>query len=328
MSNNVDPDESLILFGDKRHCEFRRRQSVITVDDIDVLIQERGTGVSRFNEGELQGPNFWNQLKSAWNHHQQHTPSPSPTCVRDIQELDDYQGGAIFNAKPHCLTSYNKYDYDFSLGIKVHHVKDEDASQTNNTTRTSSSNDSMDISRSSSSCRPLSSMWDRLDFWSLKENTLVQDCHATVQTQIENFSAISKVGHNEETFMAPRIPAKREFGSQGPALSGITSVAPHHLRGRLRRQHSWNGRDSNRDLIQAKGSIMAIADEDGSLSDLCSALDRPIDDCKHENNCEQHSSRLKAASRLERIIQPTTSTMKKTNSARRKADQRVMDLVM
>jgi hypothetical protein len=342
MSDNFDPDEGLILFGDKRQREHRRRQSVITVDDTDVLLHKRATRRSILYGGESQGPKLWNQLKSAWNNHQQHSPTPSPTCVRDVQELDDPQKCAIFNTKPHLATSLNNDVDDYSsLGIKIHHGQEDYASRTTCITRTSvtstisSSNGSMDISRSSSSFRPFSSVWDRLDAWSLKERRRVEDYHDIVQQQNEKIAAVSTVvlessqGQDEASVTAPGIPAKKQFGPQGPSVSATTPVAPHHFRGRLRRQHSWNGRDSNRDLIQARGSIMAIADEDGSLSDLWSGLDGPLNDGEHENNGGEHPSKVFAASRLERITPPTkTSTMMKPTSARRDADQRVMDLVM
>jgi hypothetical protein len=338
MSDEVDPDEELILFDDKRQREHRRRQSVITVDDTDVLLHKRATRRSILYGGESQGPKFWNQLKSAWKNHQQQSPRPSPTCVRDIQELEDHQQRAIFNAKPNFVTSYNNNnnnmdDDDYSVGIKEEHASHQSTNTTRTSVISSSSNGSMDTT---SSFRPFSSVWDRLDAWSLKEHRRVQDYHATVEQQNEKIAAVSTTvvescqGQDQETVMAPGIPAKRQFGPQGPTVSGTTLVAPHLRRGRLQRQHSWNGRHSSRDLLQARGSIMAIADEDGTLSDLWSALDSPFDDGQHQdNNGEEYPSKGLASSRLERITSPKpTSTTKKLNATRSTADQRVMDLVM
>jgi hypothetical protein len=263
--------------------------------------------------------------------------------------LDDHQERAIFNAKPHIMISnINEEDDDLSLDIQVTQVKKEySVSHTNIFTRTSttspmsSSDSSIDTSKHSSSFRPFCSVWDRLDAWSQKEHRRIEDYYATVQQQNEKIAAVSTLvvkanqGQEEETVTTPGIPAKKQFGLRGPVVStaatSTTPRAPHYLRGRLRRQHSWNGRDSNRDLIQATGSIMAIADEDGSLSDLWSALDGPLDDTdEHEARSGEDSVQVISASRMEkiRVSITKTSTMKKQNSARRKANQRVMDLVM
>ena len=86
---------------------------------------------------------------------------------------------------------------------------------------------------------PFLSVWDRLDALSIREHRRVQAYHETVRDQ------------NDQLHKA---------------------LARRELRGRLRRQNSWNGRDSQRNLHVAQNSIIAEVD-DCSLRHLLSVLD-------------------------------------------------------
>lgn len=334
VSDDIDPNEGFILFSDKRQLEHRRRQSVITVDDTDVILHQRATRRSILYGGDSQGPRFWNHLKSVvWSNQQRQSPVPSPTSVRDIQDLEEHQEAAIFNSKPSLMPfadGDDQVDRSDVIKVSARTCQKDDASHSNSTARasmtstiSSSPGGGTDTSSASSS-RPFRSVWDRLDAWSVEEHQRVARYHATVQQQNERIAAAAAVAdatsYDNEEAVEPGVPARNQFGPRGSGSATTTTVAPFHLGGRLRRQNSWNGRESNRDLIQARGSVRAIAD-DCSLRELFQNSDGQLDD----DAVEDQRTQLPVTARLGK---PTATTTKKRDLARTRADQCVINLVM
>lgn len=299
-------NDSLIVFSDQRQREHRRRQSVITVDDTDVILHKRATRRSILYGGHSQGPKFWNQLKSAWNNHGPSpvpSPVPSPTSVRDVHELDAKQEQAIFNAKPTQFMAIAADKTDL-------HCCKEDASQTTGRTSTTSTS-SMDTS-----IRPFLSVWDRLDAWSLNEHRRVQEYHDTVRQQNEKLAASP-----ENTVGVPEQPFSSVTDASKSTSMATKTVAPVGIRGRLRRQSSWNGRDSNRDLIQARGSVIAEAD-DCSFRHLLCVLDGEVDHGEELRDEDLNGGRDG------NLFATVTIPSRRKEISRSKADQCVMNLVM
>ncbi|KAG7347738.1 hypothetical protein IV203_016443 [Nitzschia inconspicua] len=320
---DFDPQEEFILFSDKRQREHRRRQSVIAVDDTDVILHKRAARRSILYGGDSQGPKFWNQLKSAWKNHYV-IPAPSPTSVRDIHDLSIHREQDIFNAKPDIMKQHDVMDVNASVA----YFKEDACHSTAQTCKTFST--SKPAQYMESSARQFHSVWDRLDAWSMSERRRVQEYHDTVQQQNKRIAAVStavKEDRNEKSD-APSIPSKIQFGGRvvASATTAAPTVGPTSLRGRLRRQHSWNGRDSSRDLLQARGSIMAETD-DCSFRHLLSVLDGHMDDDQEDVVVQEDGPNVPVDSTGPRSGSRSVN-IKKDNMARSKADQCVMNLIM
>jgi hypothetical protein len=249
-------DKIFILFSDRRLREHHRRQSV-TVDDTDLMLHRQANRRSILYGGSSQGPKFWSQLSAAWNGSDANIDSPSPTSVRDVQaEWSAQQEESILKTS-HGLASPSTTSIildDDPRPIKVGYSIDDGSSHrtlvASCSTRTSSIVDHNQCDYS----HPFLSVWDRLDALSIRERRNVHAYHQTMSEQNE------------------KVHGKKD-GKQ----ESIPAVLPQ-LRGRLRRQHSWNGRDSQRNLHVARGSIMAEVD-DCSLRHLLSVLDGEMMPC-------------------------------------------------
>ncbi|KAL3930637.1 MAG: hypothetical protein SGARI_004425, partial [Bacillariaceae sp.] len=269
--------DDLIAFSDRRLREHHRRQSV-TVDDTDLMLHKRANRRSILYGGDSKGPKFWSQLSAAWNNSGMTlpgnstkdnvvSPSPSPTSVRDVQQQwNAQQETAIFKASQNLgmplppTTSSNEDDNPGLL--KVSYSVDNTDGSSHRTSVTSCSTHSysshgMDHSNTTISSsygggdpsHPFLTVWDRLDAMSIQEYRQIQAYHQTVTTQNDQ---IHGKNVSEESQSQP--------------------LAQQLYRGRLRRQNSWNGRDSQRNLHVARGSILAEVD-DCTLSQLMSVLE-------------------------------------------------------
>ena len=349
-----DPDFSSIdLFSNQRHREHHKRDSIM-IDDVDLILHERATRRSLIYGGNSQGPAFWNRLKSAVNR----TPTATPTSNYSnnddgsggrptIQTLNSQQEQQIFNTAPKLITG----DEDDDLSNTVATTPMDSTVSSSGTSLSSSSSLSTSSRGRYFFSSPFQSMWDRLDTLSYQERQRKDAYHNTVKEQNE---LISPTTNEASINSAPTLASYRQQPSATTttlrntgvdtstststgaiAFSMTTTVGM--VAGRLRRQHSWNGRDSARDILQARGSVIATI-EDGLFQDITTLNGDENDDNNNNNGTGQqqqqqekeHKVPSKKQSNLDtndtRVVDKFTNTTK--NQTRKKAEDSVLNLVM
>jgi hypothetical protein len=343
-----DPNSSSIdLFSNQRHREHHKRDSIM-IDDVDLILHERATRRSLIYGGNSQGPAFWNRLKSAVNR----TPTSTPTSANN---------GGGGGGKPTIQTLNSQQELQiFSSAPKLTSGDSDDLAVSNTVTTTSLSSSSLSTS-SRSRClfnSPFQSIWDRLDTLSYQERQRKHDYHNTVKQQNE---LISPTTNEASINSAPTVASYRQQPSSttitatsrkpGKETSTSTSTSTvtspmttvGMVAGRLRRQHSWNGRDSARDILQARGSVLATV-EDGLFQDITTFDEKDNTDNgtgrRQQQLQEEELEIPKKQSSFDtnnntHVVDPSAAVEKnffanttRNNQARKKAEDSVLNLVM
>jgi len=288
-------DEDLILLPDSRRREHHTRESIM-VDDVDLMLHLRATRRSIVYGGDSQGPAFWNRLVSAVNR----TPQSSPDSVRSTQTLDSDQKDSIV----------------VGCALKL---KDSPSVVTASETTRSS----MTSNASSSSGSSTFSIWDRINELSRREKQRKEVYHEIVEKQNELItgrktpSALPSVRGQPPQQQEHQHQQQQFFFS---ANSPASAVPPLPRVGRLRRQNSWNGRDSCRDLLQARGSVRAMVEDDFPFEHFHPAME-------DESHHEEHGT--SAANRADGAVGRYDSALArpKQNKAGMRQEQAVLSLI-
>ena len=298
--------------------------------------------------------------------------SSGPTASRNVQTtLTNDQEQAILKSAPNIVVDaddeLNKTATTAAMDSTISSASGHRSSSS--TTRSSGSSSSSRGGGRHFFYSPFQSMWDRLDMLSYQERQRKDAYHNTVQEQNKIISPTTDpesinatptlASYREQRWQkheqwsgtggggaTPTIStSNRKTPSPGGAVEQDTStssttnnvVAPpttmvEGVAGRLRRQHSWNGRDSARDILQARGSILATV-EDGLFQDLSfSKITTDPAELQHQKNGgqeeNQNNNNNENTTMNPATVEKSFFTNTSKNEARKKAEESVLNLIM